>query len=56
VKAYVSLRPGMQATGQEIVEFCKGLMAAYKRPHEVEILDELPKTASGKIMRRELRK
>jgi len=56
VKAYVSLRPGMQATGQEIVEYCKGLMAAYKRPHEVEILDELPKTASGKIMRRELRK
>ena len=56
VKAYVSLRAGMTATGADIVAFCKDLMAAYKRPREVEILDELPKTASGKIMRRELRK
>ena len=56
VKAYVSLRPGMDATGQDIVEFCKDRMAAYKRPREVEVLPELPKTASGKIMRRELRK
>ncbi len=56
VKAYVSLRPGADASGKDIVEFCKERMAAYKRPREVEILDELPKTASGKIMRRELRK
>ncbi|HMM77477.1 MAG TPA: AMP-binding protein [Gammaproteobacteria bacterium] len=56
VKAYVSLRPGAQANGEDIVEFCKDRMAAYKRPREVEILEDLPKTASGKIMRRELRK
>ena len=56
VKAYVSLRPGTAATAPEIIEFCKGRMAAYKRPHEVEILEDLPKTASGKIMRRELRR
>lgn len=56
VKAFVSLKPGMQATPEEIIAFCKGLMAAYKRPHEVEIVDDLPKTASGKIMRRELRR
>jgi long-chain acyl-CoA synthetase len=56
VKAFVSLKPGMQATPAEIITFCKGLMAAYKRPHEVEIVDDLPKTASGKIMRRELRR
>ncbi len=55
VKAYVSLRAGAMATPAEIIEFCKDLMAAYKRPREVEILPELPKTASGKIMRRELR-
>ena len=56
VKAYVSLRAGATATPADILEFCKDLMAAYKRPREVEILPELPKTASGKIMRRELRK
>ncbi len=55
VKAFVSLKPGMQATPEEIISFCKGAMAAYKRPHAVEILPDLPKTASGKIMRRELR-
>jgi long-chain acyl-CoA synthetase len=56
VKAFVSLKAGMTATPTEIIEFCKDLMAAYKRPREIEIVDELPKTASGKIMRRELRK
>jgi len=56
VKAFVSLKAGFSVTGEDIVNFCKDLMAAYKRPREVEIVDELPKTASGKIMRRELRK
>jgi len=56
VKAFVSLRAGVTATPEEIIEFCKDQMAAYKRPREIEIVDELPKTASGKIMRRELRK
>ncbi|MCC7122644.1 MAG: AMP-binding protein [Gammaproteobacteria bacterium] len=56
VKAYVSLRPGTETTGADIVDFCKDRMAAYKRPREVEIVADLPKTASGKIMRRELRK
>ncbi|MSQ67762.1 MAG: long-chain fatty acid--CoA ligase [Gammaproteobacteria bacterium] len=56
VKAFVSLKAGATATGEDIIAFCKDLMAAYKRPHMVEIVDELPKTASGKIMRRELRK
>jgi long-chain acyl-CoA synthetase len=35
--------------------FCKDRMAAYKYPRQVEILDEIPKTATGKILRRELR-
>ena len=56
VKAFVSLKAGMTTTPAEIIEFCKDLMAAYKRPREIEIVEELPKTASGKIMRRELRK
>ncbi len=56
VKAFVSLKAGATATGEDIIAFCKDLMAAYKRPRTIEIVDELPKTASGKIMRRELRK
>ena len=56
IKAFVSLKAGVNATPEDIIEFCKNRMAAYKRPREVELVDELPKTASGKIMRRELRK
>ena len=56
IKAFVSLKAGVNATPEDIIEFCKDRMAAYKRPREVELVDELPKTASGKIMRRELRK
>jgi long-chain acyl-CoA synthetase len=55
VKAFVSLRPGESATADEIVEFCRERMAAYKYPRRVVILDELPKTSTGKILRRELR-
>jgi long-chain acyl-CoA synthetase len=55
VKAFVSLRPGTAATPEELIAFCKERMAAFKYPREVEIIDELPKTATGKILRRELR-
>ncbi|MYT72884.1 MULTISPECIES: AMP-binding protein [unclassified Streptomyces] len=55
VKAYVSLRPGAEATPEELAAYCKERLAAYKYPREVEVLRELPKTASGKILRRELR-
>jgi long-chain acyl-CoA synthetase len=55
VKAYVSLRPGQSATAEELIAFCREQMAAYKYPRQVEFLDELPKTVSGKLLRRELR-
>jgi long-chain acyl-CoA synthetase len=55
VRAFVSLKPGGAATPTEVIAFCKSQMAAYKYPRQVEILPELPKTASGKILRRELR-
>ncbi|MFW0794393.1 AMP-binding protein [Gordonia sp. CPCC 205515] len=55
VKAYVSLQEGATATPEELVEFCKEQMAAYKYPRSVEIVEELPKTVTGKILRRELR-
>ncbi|WP_431045194.1 AMP-binding protein [Streptomyces sp. P1-3] len=55
VKAYVSLRPGARAAGEELSGYCRERLAAYKYPREVEVLPELPKTTSGKILRRELR-
>ncbi|MGW0562128.1 class I adenylate-forming enzyme family protein [Streptomyces sp. NPDC003016] len=55
VKAYVSLRPGSEVAPAEISAYCEERLAAYKYPRAVEILPELPKTTSGKILRRELR-
>lgn len=55
VKAYVSLRPGALAEPAELSAYCAGRLAAYKYPRQVEILPVLPKTTSGKILRRELR-
>ncbi|NYT64423.1 AMP-binding protein [Alcaligenaceae bacterium] len=55
VKAVISLKPNSELTEAELISFCKERLAAYKYPRIVEILDELPKTATGKIMRRMLR-
>ena len=55
VKAFVSLKPGTEATPEELIAFCKERMAAYKYPRSVVVVDELPKTVTGKILRRELR-
>jgi long-chain acyl-CoA synthetase len=55
VKAFVSLRPGERPEADELIAFCRERMAAYKYPRLVEFVDELPKTASGKVLRRVLR-
>lgn len=55
VVAFVSLRPGSSASPEELIAFAKDRLAAYKYPRRIEILDDLPKTVSGKILRRELR-
>jgi long-chain acyl-CoA synthetase len=54
VKAFVVLRSGEQASTEEIREFAKTRLAAYKVPRAVEFRDELPKTLIGKILRRAL--
>jgi long-chain acyl-CoA synthetase len=55
IKAFVSLRPDAAAVvPAELIEHCREHLAAYKCPRSVEILDELPKTASGKLLRRRL--
>ncbi len=55
VKVFVVLLPGETATREEIIDFCKGKLATYKLPTEVEFMDELPKTNVGKVLKKELR-
>lgn len=55
VRAFVSLLPGAAAAESELIAHCKERMAAYKYPRELVIVDELPKTVTGKILRRALR-
>ncbi len=55
-KALVVRKPGMHVTEPELVEFCRARLAHYKCPQSVEFLDSLPKTGTGKILKRELRK
>jgi len=57
-KAYVVLKDSAQASPaleQEIIDYCREQMATYKRPRWIEFVDELPKTATGKIQRFKLR-
>ena len=55
VKAVVSLKSGASLTGEDLIAYCKEHLAAYKYPRFVDIIDELPKGATGKILKRELK-
>jgi long-chain acyl-CoA synthetase len=55
VKAFVVLEPDQTASEEEIIEFCRGKLAAFKAPREVEFRTELPKSAVGKVLRKVLR-
>ncbi len=52
VKAVVVLKEGETATGEEIIEFCRNSLGKYKTPKSVDFVNELPKTDTGKILRR----
>jgi len=56
IKAFVTLKPGGQATPEEILEYCSGRLKKFFVPKEVVILDAMPKTLVGKILKKELRK
>ncbi len=53
-KAFVTLKPGQQATAQEVIDFCKQHIAHFKAPAAVEFGD-LPKTSTGKVQKFVLR-
>lgn len=54
-RAYVALEPGHAASPAELIDYSRDRLAAYKYPREVEIVDSLPRTATGKLLRRRLR-
>ncbi|MEO9189591.1 MAG: AMP-binding protein [Acetobacteraceae bacterium] len=54
-KAYVALKPGATTEPATLIAHCRGLLASYKVPAALEIMDELPKGPTGKILRRGLR-
>jgi acyl-CoA synthetase (AMP-forming)/AMP-acid ligase II len=55
VRATVTLRPGAEATPDELVAFCRERLARFKVPKAIDVEETLPKTAVGKILRRALR-
>ena len=57
VKAFVALKEGLEedVTADEIMSFCKSRMAAYKYPRQVEFVPSIPKTLTGKFLRKDLR-
>jgi long-chain acyl-CoA synthetase len=55
VKAVVQLRPGMRATAEELIAFCDERLAGYKKPKTVDFVNELPRDAAGKLLKRMVR-
>jgi acyl-CoA synthetase (AMP-forming)/AMP-acid ligase II len=54
-RAYVIPRPGTEVTGEEIIAFCRGRLANFKVPRSVLVVTELPRNASGKVLKFALR-
>ncbi len=55
VKAVIVLKKGATLTADTVTEYCAGRLAAYKTPRLIQFVDDLPRTASGKILKRALR-
>jgi long-chain acyl-CoA synthetase len=55
VKAYVVVKPGETLTADEVIQFSREKLAAYKAPKMVEFIDALPKSAVGKVLRKEVK-
>lgn len=55
VKAVAVLKEGLTATEKEIIQFCEGKLAGFKKPKSVEFIDKLPRNLTGKILKKDLR-
>ena len=54
--AFVVLKPGAEFSNDSLIEFCRDKIAGYKIPRQLEIISELPRNATGKVLKTELRK
>ncbi len=55
LKAVVQLKPGVRASADDIIDFCRSRVADYKRPRTVDFVAEVPRNPSGKLLKREIR-
>jgi long-chain acyl-CoA synthetase len=55
VRAVVQLRAGATVAGEELIAFCAKGLASYKKPRSVDFVDELPRDAAGKLLKRKIR-
>jgi len=55
LKAIVQLKPGAHTSAEELIVFCTQRLADYKRPRSIDLVDELPRNPSGKLLKREIR-
>jgi acyl-CoA synthetase (AMP-forming)/AMP-acid ligase II len=55
VKAVVQLRPGANAISDELIAFCADRLASYKKPRSIDLVQELPRDAAGKLLKRKIR-
>ena len=56
VAAFVTLRPGLTATPDELVTHCRDRLAAFKYPRQLTVLDALPRSPTGKVLKSHLRR
>ncbi|MCK4648180.1 long-chain fatty acid--CoA ligase, partial [bacterium] len=54
-KAFLALKEGRKLSKNEIIKYCQEKLASYKVPHKIEFRKELPKTPTGKILKRALK-
>ena len=55
IVAFVALKPGQSATADDVSDFCKERLASFKKPEEINFIDELPKNPLGKVLKKELK-
>ena len=55
LKAFIVLAPGTSLTAEDITAFCDGRISSMKTPKEIDFIDQLPRNASGKVLKTELR-